>query len=98
MKNYILSSPRTPKKRDAYMVGGKIFRTPTAAARTEAWRMIISKYGTSQNISEVQKIMKYNCECFEDSYLCPIHDRQTGYFKRLNIKLARALVYKWGVL
>jgi hypothetical protein len=41
------------------------------------------------NLHEIQKVLDFKCECFDDSHGCPLHDSRIGYFRRLNNKLSR---------
>jgi hypothetical protein len=92
---------RIIKPRHAYQVGNRLFRTVQAAARFEAWRLILDKYlatldGTAR-LSKVKSARGLICLC-DLGYIgedqpdyndCPLHDRRTGYFARLHLRLSR---------
>jgi hypothetical protein len=101
--NEIKMMARKVLKREAYQVGSKLFRTKAAAAKSEAWRLIMEKYGWDDShfmpcmLSNVKHAAGNTCNCDPDSYdYCPLHDRKSGYFKRLNTRLASLILEQWN--
>ena len=87
----------------------RYYRTLPGAMSRIAWWLIFSKYYTEYDGIVNQDIIEhlpphYACECGKhgspheepEHTLCPIHDRETGYFKRLHDRLTSFLVSKYS--
>jgi hypothetical protein len=98
-----------PIVRKCYQYGGEIYRTPQAALKAAAWSMIQKKYGLFNAIDEVKRVLNMECDCLEkhptgdygqqEGFLweiCQLHSRDDGYFKRLHLRLYKALLSKYG--
>ena len=108
---YFTKHYRTIKKRECYQVGYTLYRTPRAAAKAQAWNLILTKYltwpGTVNKLSEVKSVMKMECNCCADYFgeysaeygheACPLHDRYTGYFARLHKRLAGLILKSYEI-
>ena len=92
---------RQISKRDAYSYpsSNRIYRTPEAAAKGLAWKIISEKYEDVMSAGTIN-ILSYSCECDEESQFpyngCQLHDRQSGYFRRLSIRLQRIILKKYN--
>lgn len=105
MKHHKVRGPRELKLRECYQVGGTLHRTMAAAAKSEAWRMILERYVTpGEKLSDLASARGMDCECGEDTYYestfysstcCMLHDRDDGYFARLHRRLWPMIVAKW---
>jgi len=68
-KNPFLKSELLPlKKREAFQVGGQLYKTPEAAAKRIAWGWIFLKYGGMKNtqhpsIEDIKELHGMKCEC-----------------------------------
>ncbi len=93
---------REVKERPAFQVGGRLFKTKLAAAKSMAWGWILSKYDTSftggKKIEDIQKVLDYECDC--NNYYgcddCLLHNRKEGYFRRLQKKCTTYILRSWG--
>jgi len=93
------------KERIAYQVGKRIFPTKRAAAKAQAWNLILRKYG---EIGYITKVLSFECDCLgEHEFMdwgimlrhecCPLHNRYSGYFARLHKKLIFSILKKWDI-
>jgi len=91
---------RPVKTRQVYAVGNTFTRTLLAAAKKEAWRMILGRYG------ELKEARPHGlvCDCgytdngyaeFWDVSCCYIHARYDGYFRRLHKRLTGIILKHW---
>lgn len=93
-----------PKTRQAYELNGRLYKTPEAAAKKEAWHFILTKY---PELERVKKVLDIECDCAENDETgeygeamykheyCPLHSRQSGYFKRLHRRLVAHILKTW---
>ena len=98
---------RKVKQRQCYHIvggSGKLFRTINAAAKSEAWRLIVVRYGPA--LQDVKLLHGRDCGCSwgtenDESYPiwvtdeCSIHGKKYGYFARLHRRLWPLIVAKW---
>ena len=92
------------KQRPAYQVGNVLYKTPRGAAGKVAWSWIMTKYGgyRGNKLENVLCVAGLDCECYDDQGYafitdeCPIHSRQSGYFRRLHRKCVSAIIISWG--
>ena len=91
------------KIRSAYQVGYQIYKTPRSAASKVAWNWIMTKYGNQRGnrLENVIRVAGLECECSNDEFgypddSCCIHDRGTGYFRRLHRKCVDAILKEWN--
>lgn len=92
------------KERTAFSVSccHRLFRTQLAAAKHIAWRTINDKYmyygDPMGTLSDIKRAAGLDCECdFKSEYGagpsgCPLHDRTTGYFRRLHKRLTKIII------
>jgi len=91
------------KIRPAYQIGYNIYKTPRGAASKLAWNWIMTKYSgySGGRLEGIDKILDLECSCcftdegYFDTDCCNIHNRQSGYFKRLHRKCVSAIIKEW---
>ena len=102
------ANARSVKDRQCWEVtgGGKLYRTIDAAAKKEAWHMIMTRYiGPGELLSNIKTVRGMECDCYEEdvyggggsivSVDCPIHSRHDGYFYRLHRRLWPQIKTDW---
>jgi len=92
-----MKNPIKIRKRECYQVSccRKIFLTKKAAIKHIAWTLMNQKY--NWDLANVIQIHGTECACnkyegYVDSNGCPIHDRKTGYFRKLSIRLIKYII------
>jgi len=103
-RTYIpLAFSSAPKRRECFEYGGRLFRTPQAAIKAQAWAMICKKYSTYESMEDIKRVLSMECDCAdvnpEDGFrfdCCQLHDRNNGYFARLRSRLIKMLLNKYG--
>ena len=97
---------RNVKQRQCYeIVGGNLYRTIDAAAKAEAWHIILGRYVyPGERLDRIVNLRGMTCDCGEtdngyaaywDTSQCEIHSRYDGYFARLHRRLWPLIVAKW---
>jgi hypothetical protein len=80
----------------------RLFATQLASAKHIAWRTIMDKYlyydSGQDKLSGIKHAAGLDCSCdFDSEYgkgsdACDLHDRRTGYFRRLHKKLTQIII------
>jgi len=94
------------KQRTCFQVGNNLYKTKETAAKKLAWSWIFTKYGGMKNtqhpsMEDIKELYGMVCECWDGDEFnyppdsCPIHDRQTGYFKRLHKRTVKSILKYW---
>lgn len=97
---------RPVKERTAYQVGRRIFATKLAAAKAEAWAIVLDEVmqnDQSRGAYRLSEIKKYNgivCECDnseygQGSYCCGLHNRRTGLFREMHKNVVQKVLDEW---
>lgn len=91
------------RQQPTYQVGKRLFRTALAAAKADAWSMILARYlGDCNRLEQVKAAGSNECDCsydgpMRDPMCCPLHSPHDGYFRRLHERLTRLLLAKMEV-
>lgn len=91
---------REVRERKSYQVGDRIFKTKYAAAKYEAWRMILSRYSNEDSnyrLESVKELRGMVCGCYppDGNMICELHSKDIGYFSKLRKRLSKSILYLW---
>jgi hypothetical protein len=90
------------RQQPTYQVGKRLFHTALAAAKADAWAMILARYidplAGPNRLEQIQEAGGSECDCdYGNPVCCPLHSHEDGYFRRLHERLTRFLLAKMEV-